>query len=257
MATYKKRGHKPKTKEERQRAVEEGSTTAEVFKSLDEGANKTEAWVAKNQKFIYIIIGAAAIFILGYLGYKEFIKEPTEAEAANELFQAQQYFESALAASTAQSDSLFNLALNGGEGKYGFIGIIENYGSTNAANLATYYAGMAFLRTNQYKEAIAKLEDFESDDEILAPLAKGAIGDAFVQLGQSNEALNYYKKAASMRDNSFTSPKFLFKAAITALELGKAAQAEEFLKKIQNEYPNSMEAQKVKVYLGQAMAMQK
>ena len=44
---------------------------------------------------------------------------------------------------------LYNLALNGGEGKYGFIDIIDNYGSTDAGNLANYYAGMAFLNTKQ------------------------------------------------------------------------------------------------------------
>src|SRR6056297_2757077 len=136
MATYKKRGYKPNTKEEEQNTVEEESTTAEVFNTLDEGASKTEAWVARNQKYIFVIIGVAAAAILGYLAYEEFIQEPKEAEAANEMFMAQQYFDNALQASGAQSDSLFNLALTGGQGKYGFVDIIENYGSTNAGNLA-------------------------------------------------------------------------------------------------------------------------
>ena len=56
MATYKKRGHKPKTKGEKQQNIEEGSTTAEVFNTLDETASKTEDFVAKNQKYIFIII---------------------------------------------------------------------------------------------------------------------------------------------------------------------------------------------------------
>ena len=47
MATYKKRGHKPKTKGEKQQNIEEGSTTAEVFNTLDETASKTEDFVAK------------------------------------------------------------------------------------------------------------------------------------------------------------------------------------------------------------------
>ena len=93
MATYKKRGYKPSNKEEQKNSVEEESTTAEVFNSLDEGAGKTEEWVARNQKYIFIIIGVAAVVILGYLAYEEFIQEPKEAEAANEMFMAQQYFE--------------------------------------------------------------------------------------------------------------------------------------------------------------------
>ncbi len=256
MATYKKRGYKPENKEEQQNKVEDESTTAEVFNTLDEGAGKTEAWVAKNQKYIFIIIGAAAVIILGYLAYNEFVQEPKEAEAANEMFQAQLYFDSALDASGAESDSLYNLALTGGEGKYGFLDIIDNYGSTNAANLARYYAGMAYLSTNNYQEAINQLDDFESDDEVIAPLAKGALGDAFMQLEQPEEALNYYEEAATMRTNEFTTPKFLLKAAITALSLGEGQKAEEYLTRIEDEFPNSTQADMVAGYLGQAQAMQ-
>lgn len=253
MATYKKRGYKPNTKEEEQNQVEDQSTTAEVFNTLDEGAGKTEEWVARNQKFIFIIIGVAAAVILGYLAYEEFIQEPREAEAANEMFQAQQYFDSAI---QTQNDSLFNLALTGGQGKYGFEDIIDNYGGTKAGNLAHYYAGMAYLNTNQYQEAIDHLDDFKSDDEIIAPLAKGGIGDAFMQLGQPEEAFGYYQEAANMRTNNFTTPKFLLKAAIVAIQLGDGDAAEEYLTRIKNEFPESAEANKVDVYLGQAKAMQ-
>lgn len=256
MATYKKRGYKPAGKEEQQNAAEDQSTTAEVFSSLDEGANKTEAWVARNQKYIFIIIGVAAVAILGYLAYEGFIQEPKEAEAANEMFRAQQYFETALNSQGAQSDSLYNLALTGGQGKFGFEDIIDEYSGTKAANLAHYYAGMAYLNTNQYQKAIDNLDDFDSDDEILAPLAKGGIGDAFLQLEQPEEALDYYQEAAEMRNNNFTTPKFLMKAAVTAIQLGKGSVAEEHLTRIKEEFPDSPEANKVAVYLGQAQAMQ-
>ncbi|CAN5211912.1 hypothetical protein BH23BAC2_BH23BAC2_04290 [soil metagenome] len=255
MATYKKKGDKPTTKEDRRKKVEDESTTAEVFNTLDEGANKTEAWVASNQKYIYIIVGLAALIILGYLGYQRFIQEPKEREAANEMFQAQEYFDNALATSGAQSDSLYNMSLTGGQGKYGFLDIIEDYSSTNAGNLANYYAGFAYLNTNRYQEAINYLEDFSSDDEILAPLATAGIGDAFLQLNQPEEALNYYEKAASMRSNSFTTPKALLKAAITAIQLGKGSDAVKHLNRIKDEFSSTPEAEQVPVYLGRAQAM--
>jgi predicted negative regulator of RcsB-dependent stress response len=187
MATYKKRGYKPKNKAEKDVQVEENSATAEVFNTLDEGASKTEAWVEKNQKIIFSVIGVIAVAVLGYLAFQEFIQKPKEVEAMNDMFQAQSYFEQALA--TEQNDSLYNLSLSGGQGQYGFLDIIDNYGGTNAANLAHYYAGMAYLQTNDYQNAISQLDEFDSDDDILAPLAKGAIGDAFVQLDQSDKAL--------------------------------------------------------------------
>ena len=255
MATYKKRGYKPSNKEERVKSEQEESTTAEVFNTLDEGASRTETWVADNQKYIYIIVGIAIVVVLGYLGYNRFIQEPNQAEAANEMSQAQDYMASALRASGAESDSLYNLALNGGEGKYGFLDIIDNYGGTDAANLAHYNAGFAYLRTGNYQEAIEQLEEFESDDQIFSALATGGIGDAFMQLDQPEEALGYYEKAAEMRSNSFTTPRFLLKAAITAIQLGEAASAEEYLLQIEDEYPEAPEAEKVPIYLGQARAM--
>lgn len=255
MATYKKKGHKPSNKEEQAKKVEDESTTAEVFNTLDEGANKTEEFVAKNQKYIYVIVGLAAVVILGYLGWQRFVQEPKELEAANEMFQSQQYFDAAIAGSGAQSDSLYNMALTGGEGKYGFLDIIDEYSSTNAANLANYYAGFAYLNSNRYQEAIEYLEDFDSDDEILAPLAKGGIGDAFMQLDQPEEALSYYDEAASMRSNEFTAPRFLLKAALTAIELGKGDQAVEYLNRIKDEFSDSPEASQVPAYLGRAQAM--
>ena len=253
MATYKKRGYKPKTKEEQEDVQQDESTTAEVFSSLDEGATRTEAWVEKNQKGIFIIIGLIVVGVLAYLGYKKFIQEPKELEASNEMYQAQNYFNEALNGLAAK-DSLYNMSLNGGEGKYGFLDIIDNYGGTKAGNLAHYYAGMAYLNTNQYQEAIDQLEDFTLDDEILAPLAKGAIGDAFIQLEQPEEALGYYEKAANMRKNDFTTPRFLLKASVTAIELGDNDKAVSLLNEIKEKYSTSAEAKNVDLYLGMAKA---
>jgi tetratricopeptide (TPR) repeat protein len=253
MATYKKRGHKPNTTGDKQHNIEEGSTTAEVFNTLDETASKTEDFVAKNQKYIFIIIGLVAIVVLGSLGYKEYIAKPKQVAAMNDMFQAQKYFDQAVAG--VAKDSLYNLALNGGEGKYGMLDIIEEYSGTPSANLASYYAGTAYLRLKDYKNAIKYLSNFKSDDEILAPLAKGNIGDAFVQLNQPEDALEYYEEAAKMRDNEFTTPMYLFKAGTIALELGKADKALAYFEQIKEDYANSTEASKVDVFIGKAQVL--
>jgi len=253
MATYKKRGGKPTTKAEKIDHLEEESATAEVFSSLDEGASKTEAWVEKNQKAILIFVGVVAIGVLGYLGFQNFIQEPKEAEATNEMFQAQSYYEQALVATS--KDSLFNLALNGGEGKFGFLDIIDNYGGTNAANLSKYYAGIAYLNTGKYQEAIEQLDGFKSSDMNVAPIAKGAIGDAFAQLDQQDEALKYYESAAAMSKSELTAPRYLLKAGITAINLGKTKVALKLFKKITDNYPKSKEAIKATLYKGKAEAV--
>lgn len=255
MATYKRRGGKPTTKAEKESKIEQESTTAGVFKTLDEGASRTEAWIEKNRKGILVGIGAVAVVVLGYFLYKEYIVKPKHEEAMNEMFQAQNYWEEAL--NSPAKDSLYTLSIQGGEGKYGFLDVIDNYSGTPAANLSRYYAGMAYLSLGKYKEAIEHLDKFKSKDEILAPLAKGGIGDAFAQLGQNDDALKYYEEAANMRTNEFTTPRFLLKAGLTSMALNKSDQAARHFKTISDKYSNSPEAAKAEIYLAKAEAMKK
>ncbi|GLU44228.1 tol-pal system YbgF family protein [Allomuricauda sp. NBRC 101325] len=251
MATYKKRGFKPKNKAEEAQIEEQDSTTAEVFNTLDEGASKTEEWVQQNQNYILGVIGAIAVGVLAYLGYHQFIQNPKEASAANELFYPQQYFDRALASET-ERDSLFTLALNGAQGKYGFLDIIEEYSGTKAANLAKYSAGMTYLNLQQYDQAISYLEGFSSDDDIMGAMAKGGIGDAFSQLNQQEDALDYYEKAVAHSDNEFTAPRFLYKAGVIAMELGQKDKALGYFERIKEEYPGSQEGNGVEALIGMA-----
>lgn len=248
MATYKKRGGKPRGKEKDQ-IEEEESTTAEVFSSLDMGASKTEEWVARNQNYIFGFIGLVSIVVLGYLAYNQFIQKPRELEASDELFFAQQYFEDAL--NNADSDSLYNLALTGAEGKYGLLDIIDKYRGTDAANIANYSAGTAYLNMGQYDKAITYLQEFSSDDAMMGPIAKGAIGDAFMQLDQPEEALEYYEKAISLQTNDFTTPLYLMKASVAASALGKYDKSLTFLTRIKEEFPKSSQATEVDVLIGE------
>ena len=72
---------------------------------------------------------------------------------------------------------MFKLSLNGSEGKFGFVKIADEYSGTDAGNLANYYAGIAYLNTGKFDEAIKYLGEFKSEDLILSALAKGATGE--------------------------------------------------------------------------------
>ena len=255
MATYKKRGYKPKTKAEKEIELEDGSATAEVFKTLDEGASKTEAWVEKNQKLIFGLVTVVAVCVIGYILYQKYYVEPQQTEASNEMYQAQIFYNEALTATTGQ-DSIFGLALNGRAGKYGFVDIADKYSGTSAGNQANYYAGMSYLNIRKYQEAINYLDQYKGSDAMTGAQAKGGIGDAFVQLDQKEEALKYYLEAVRMNTNDVTTPRFLLKAGIIALELGKSADALTYFTRITEEFDTSLEFEKAQIYKGQAEAMQ-
>lgn len=256
MATYNKRGYKaPKPKEEKDEQFEEtfdgNSTTANVFNKLDETASKTEEWVERNQKIIFVIVALIALGAVGYLLYDRVIKAPKEEEAANDMFQAEEYFNEALNAQKS-NDSLYNLALNGGEGKMGFLSIIEDHSGTDAANLSQYYAGMAYLNLGKYKEAVEHLQEFTTKDGDLDAMAKGGIGDAFAQLKQNDDALEYYDKAVKANDDALTTPHFLLKAGQTALALNKKDQALKYFQEIKDKYETTPEGVSIDQYIALA-----
>jgi tetratricopeptide (TPR) repeat protein len=247
MATYKKKVSKSKNK--RFDSSKKDSTTAEVFESLDVNASKTEQVVAKYQNFIIGFVALAIIVVLGYLGYENLIIQPKSEEANNELFTAQNYFNQALN-NDQNSDSLFLLSLNGGEGKYGFLDIIENYSGTEAANLSLYSVGMAYYNLNDFEKSINYLQDFNSQDEILNALAMGVIGDSFAELNQLDDALDSYTDAAYISSNKFSSPKFLLKAGNIASLLERKSLALKYYKKIKADYPKSTEASLIDIKIG-------
>lgn len=251
MATYKKRGYKPQNKAEEAQQQVHDSATAEVFSTLDSGASKTEQWVARNQTYILGVIGVIAVAVLGYLGYQQFIQQPREESASNELFYPMQYFRQAQQNETL-ADSLYSLALDGAEGKYGLLDIIDEYSGTKAANLARYAAGVSYLQLNQYDNAIAYLEDFKADDAILGAVSLGAIGDAFMELGQAGDALGYYEQALKSDTNDFTTPLYLQKAGVAALETQQYGEALGYFQRIADEFPQSIQANGVEAFIGMA-----
>jgi tetratricopeptide (TPR) repeat protein len=185
---------------------------------------------------------------VSYVLFQKFVAEPKEENAASEMFLAQQNFQKATEGT--KSDSLYNLALKGAEGKFGFIDIASKYEGTDAGNLANYYAGMAYLNTGKYDQAISYLEKFKSEDMVLSTLAIGAIGDAHAQKNQPKEALEFYVKASENNKNEFTTPRFLLKAGQTALGLNNKADALKYFTEIKEKYEATQEAANIDALIG-------
>jgi tetratricopeptide (TPR) repeat protein len=220
-------------------------THQDQFESVENVLSKTEHYIEENQKSLTIIVAAIIIIVGGYLGYKRFVVAPKENEAKSQMWMAERYF---------ASDS-FNLALNGDGNYLGFLDIIEEYSITKSANLANYYSGISYLHLGQYENAIEYLKQFESDDKMIAPVAFGAIGDAYLELGNADDALLFYNKAVNASENNFTTPIYLMKVAFVQKQNAEFAKALETYKKIQREFPNTAEGRQIDKYIAQVKVM--
>jgi TolA-binding protein len=211
---------------------------------LKEWYNNADEFLERYQHIITTIVVGVVVIVGGYFGYQRFYVQPREQEAQEQMFMAQQYF---------SQDSL-QLAIRG-DGNYpGFSTIVDQYSGTQAANLAQYYLGMSYLHMGDYRRATTHLQKFEANDIFLSTLSKGALGDAYSELGQQDKAAEHYKKAAKHNTNELTTPVFLFKAALAYEKLGQFKKAHSLFKQIQKEYPKSEEAKKIDKYIARVEA---
>ncbi len=217
---------------------------SEQENNFSEQFSRAEHFVSENRKSLLVIGGTIAALVLLYFSYQKFILAPRETEAASQMFMAERYFE---------SDSL-DKAINGDGNFPGFITIVDEYGGTKSGNLAKYYLGISYLKKGNYEQAIESLEDYSTNDELLAPVALGAIGDAYSELNQPEKAAGFYAKAAAKNQNNLTTPIHLMKLGMTYETLNDNKKALDAYNKIKKEYAESMEARDIDKYIARAEA---
>lgn len=192
--------------------------------------NRGEHFLKENTKLVAGAVGALFLIIAAVLFF-QYNKASQNQTAQAEMFQAVYYFE--------QDSS--DLALNGDGVNAGLLTIIDKYGGTEAANLASYYAGSIYLSQGQYQSAADYLKKFSSDDFFIQAQAYALTGDAYIELGDVNEAIRFYKKAVDHEANKFFTPKYLSKLAIAYEESGDLQKAITTYEEIENTYFDSYE----------------
>lgn len=205
--------------------------------ALKEKLVGAENWLERNPKITGGIALGILLIVGGFFGF-QYYKGNQNGEAQRQMFQAVHYFE---------QDSL-ELALNGDGNNLGFLDIISDYGITDAANLANYYAGAAFLKQGKFEVARLYLEDFSSNDLLIQPRAYSLIGDTYMEEAKYEDAARYYGKAAGFKPNKYFSPTYLMKEALAYEKLNQPDKAKEAYDKIITDFWDSSEYQNARKF---------
>lgn len=216
---------------------------------------EVEELVSRSELFIEkystkILVGIVAIIVIagGIFAYRNLYLAPKQLEASAALFKGEQYF---------ARDS-FQLALNGNGADFaGFEAIIDQYGGTKAGNLAKAYAGICYFNLGEYEKALELLKSFSASDQMISPAIVGKIGDCYVNMGNTQEGISYFEKAAQTADNNVISPVYLKKAGIAYESLQQYDKAVNAYKTIKEKYYGSMEASDIDKYIARASALAK
>ena len=215
---------------------------------VEELVTRSELFIEQNSKKIIFGIIAVAVLVAAILGYKYGYATPQQKKAEAAMFRAELYFD---------RDS-FALALNGdGLNVEGFNAIIDQYGSTDAGNLAKAYAGICYFKLGDNESALDMLKSFSASDKMLSPTIVGLIGDCYVNMGNTEEGISYFEKAASQADNDIISPVYLKKDGVAYESLKQYDKAVKAYTTIKEKYFASVEASDIDKYIARASAANK
>ena len=210
----------------------------ENAEAVVEAVSKTEKFFNENGKLFGGVLAGLVVVALAAFCWFKFAYQPAVAEAEGQMALAEENFRAAD----------YELALNGDGNVLGFGQILDEYGK-KAGKSVNFYAGVCELQLGNYESAIKYLQAYNGKDEILAARAKACIGDAYVGLEDYKKALACFEEAAAVVDNMFAAG-YLLKAGVVAEKLGENAKALSFYEKIQDQYPQSMEAYDIDKYIG-------
>lgn len=204
----------------------------------------TGNFIQENSKSLMVIGGTIVALVILFFAYQKFYLAPRETEAVNQMYKAQQYWE----------QKEWDKAIKGDGNFPGFEKILNDYDNTKSANLAYYYLGIAYLNKGEYQKAADNLLNYSGSDAVIAPLALGSAGDAYVELKQYDKAVTYYNKAISKGNNLFAAPLYLKKLGLVYEEQKDLKSALDSYKKIKSDYPESTTASNIDMYISRLEA---
>ena len=215
---------------------------------IEESRTKTETFILANKKVISIVVIAVLVVVAGVILLNSLYLQPRQVDASTAIAKGQELF----------AQEQYEKALNGdGAGYAGFLKVIDEYGCTEAGNLAKLYAGLCYAQMGKYTEAESQLKDYSpAGDALVSPAAMAALGNVYASLNKLDDAVSTLKKAAKMANsesatghNVSLAPQFLLQAGKILESQGKTAEALEIYQDIKKNYINSPVSREIDKYI--------
>ncbi len=191
------------------------------------------------KKVNYIAIGVLAVIGLG-IYYTSFYKPAQEKAASEKLAKLHYYF---------KNDSM-QVVLNGYKPLkvVSAPSIADDYSSTRAGKEAALMAGIAYVKTGKFKDALEYLNKTAANDELLSAGVISLKASCKSEMGELGDAADLFEQAAAVADNEF-SASYLKKAGIHH-EMNKDYKAAlKCYETIQKKYSTTPEGSDIEKYI--------
>lgn len=199
----------------------------------------------QNRKVVYGAIAGLVVVIALIIGWVLYQNQQA-AEAEERLAGIVSVYE----------EGSYQEALDGTADQLGLLEIAGEYGSTDAGNLAHFYAADALYNLGEYDRALEHFQEFDKPDGFLGASAIAGAAAVYENRGEHERAADLYMEAARFFTNPLSSPQYLLNAGRAYESAGDFAEAQRAYEQIREDYPDSNIAAQVDVYIARAAAKQ-
>lgn len=201
---------------------------------------KAREFVEKNKKILSYVLTGLVIIIAGVIIYRNNLK--AENERAEALFsKILNYYD----------NGDYKTAIDGIPQKniQGLKYIVENYGRTDAGEIATYYLGNAYFMLGDYDNALKYFKKYNGEDKLLLSASLAGIASVYEAKGDYRKAGEYFEKAAQKFRENILLPEYLYNAARNYKLAGEKEKALRLFERIKKDYPNFTRIRDVEIYI--------
>lgn len=200
-------------------------------------------FLEEHQQKLLMAAGALAVIIVLIVVYMQG-QEDANLEASAKLGKVISYYD----------NGSYQQAIDGiaGTDVIGLRGIVEEYGGTQVGERAKVYLANSLYYLAKFQEAKDYYESYSGDDPLFKATSYAGIANCYLIEEDYESAAGYYEDAASFAGTNPNNPDYLLKAGINYTKVNKNEKAEELLKKLKKQYPDSQQAAEADRYLAAA-----
>lgn len=155
---------------------------------------------------------------------------------------------------TLYEEGQFQQALDGSEGRLGLVAIAEDYGRTDAGNLARFYAANANFELGNFEDARAFFSRYNKGNDILGASAIAGEAAALEALGEFRQAGDLFRRAALHVEIPTLSPQYLLDAGRAYESAGDYDRAVDAYRLVAQDFEDAPVAASIDAYIAGAEA---
>jgi tetratricopeptide (TPR) repeat protein len=191
----------------------------------------------KTARLVTYVVGGIIVLVLGYFLYRQFIWKPANAKSTEAGYLGLNY---------ASMDST-DLAIDD------LRATVKKYDGKQGGEVAQYLLGRQYMEKGEFKKALEELEGVKVEDTYIRVQTIGLQGDCYSEMKDYDEAIEMYMKASKAAENDYSTPLYLFKAALlTELKMQEPEKALEMYQNIKDNYLQFGNTKTIDKYIARA-----